>query len=91
VRRLFDRRTVIALASVLAAACGHSSPAAPSIVPQPAPQASLASATVSSVLPATLPPSTSMQTLVVEGTNFQPGLMVIFKAESAYTAHVGMT
>jgi hypothetical protein len=85
--RFVDRRIVVALAAVLAAACGHSSPSAPSIVAQPTPQATQASATVSSVLPATLPPSASMQTLVVEGTNFQPGLTVIFSQAGASTAH----
>jgi hypothetical protein len=76
--RIIDRRFVTILVAALVAACGHSNPTAPSTSTPAATTALQAAATVSSVLPAALPPSQATQTLVVEGANFMPGLSVIF-------------
>lgn len=84
--RTVIRPLIIAL-SLIAAACSGSNPAAPSLAdvsglsPSPAasptpPAPTGSPATVSQVLPATLPPSPTPQTLLVEGENFKPGLTV---------------
>ncbi len=75
------RFAVIGLLTFVAARCG-SSPTSPStttaIQATPAAAAPAVQANISSVLPAVLPPSTSTQTLIITGTNFQQGLIASF-------------
>lgn len=69
------------LVGLLVAACGGSNPTGPSAtVPLAAPPATgtvnSSAASVSGVLPTSLAPSVSDQTILVSGANFQPGLSV---------------
>src|SRR5579862_104923 len=77
--RLFDRRFVaIAVLGLCAARCGNSSPTSPSTSTAAASTVQVSAANISDVLPAALPPSATTQTLLVDGSNFRPGLTVAF-------------
>jgi hypothetical protein len=84
--RLEGRLLLVAVA-LSATACGGSAPTSPS--PTSTPQYSTPPATVSSVLPASLPPSDSSQTIIVVGSNFKPGLTVDLTASTGATATIG--
>src|SRR5471030_2949891 len=80
-RRAPGRLALIAVLGLVAARCGSSSPTSPStisVVQSTPASASPVQANISSVLPAVLPPSTSTQTLIVTGSNFQQGMIVSF-------------
>ena len=80
----------ILLFGMFAAGCGGSSPTSPSqIVPPPSSQLSAPPASVSSVLPASLAPSDASQTIMVAGSNFQPGLTVAFTRSDGEMATLG--
>jgi hypothetical protein len=81
-----------ACVSRLVAGCGGSTPTSPSpaaaaaaAVPSTASQAN-----VSSVLPTSPPPSDAVQTLVVDGNNFKPGLTVTFRPSGGDTKTLTM-
>ena len=92
---LSSRKSVIGsfalILGLLASACSGSNPAAPSNFSPvtTATSAAAPTASVSQVLPASLPPSPVPQTLFVEGENFKPGLIVDLTFTPSSTASIG--
>lgn len=74
-------RSSFVVLGALAVACSHSNPAGPT-PDLTSGQSAGVQATVAGVLPASLPPSGTAQTLMVDGGNFQPGLTVELMSSS---------